>query len=101
MDIRALILGQVDLPTKQVTIPEWKDESGKPIVLTVKKLTVGERDSYEMEMLENRKTNKVNIRAALITRSVIDENGNRVFSDKDSEELVKKNGVSMQRLYEA
>ncbi len=101
IDLRSLILGQNDLPTTEITVPEWLDAEGKPLVLRVKSFTVQERDTLENDVLENRKLGIINIRAAMVARGVVDAEGKRVFSDKDAEALANKNGNAMNRLFDA
>jgi hypothetical protein len=95
-----LILSQADLPTKPVTIPEWKDAEGKPLVVHVRTLTADERDTFEREQLD-KKPGTRRIRASLAAKAVVDAQGNRIFTDADIEAIGKKNGNAIDRLFAA
>jgi hypothetical protein len=100
MDLRSLILNQQDLPTKAVVIPEWKDAQGKPMTVYVRSLTADERDAFEHEQLAKAKGAR-RIRASLVSKAVVDDQGKRVFTDADMETLGTKNANALDRLFAA
>ena len=100
MDLRTLVLSQSDLPKKAVTIPEWKDADGKPLILHVRSLTADERDTWEREQL-GKKHGTQHIRAGLAAAATIDADGNRIFTDADIERLGGKSGNALDRLFAA
>lgn len=92
------ILGVNDLPYEDVLIPEWGNR-----YVRVRTLTGAERDAFEQSIIEQRgkkvRMKLNNIRARLVALTVIDENGNRVFSDEDAEWLGKKSAAALDRIY--
>ena len=96
---KAAILNADDLPRERVEVPEW---GGAVFVRT---LTGGERDTYEASMFEGPATDRRmkidNIRARLVSLTVIDGEGERLFtSDEDVVELGKKSGRVLDRLFD-
>lgn len=92
------ILQAPDLPTERVYIPEWNGE------VLVRGLTAAERDAFEQSIVETRgkntRMNLRNIRAKLVALCVVDEQGNRLFSDEDAELLGKKSAAALNRIFE-
>jgi len=84
--------------------------------LRVRELTGKERDAYEASFMKERpvldaagkpirgRTQMVrdlsNMRAKLVARTVIDEDGNRVFSDGDAANLGEGSGFQLDLIYE-
>ena len=95
---RDQILKIDDIKTEEVNIPEWGDS------VKVRGLTGTERDAWEESILEqkgkNTKVKLKNARAKLVSLSVVDEEGNRIFSDGDVEALGKKSAAALDRIYE-
>ncbi len=95
---RDAILQAQDLPAEQVPVPEWGGE------VLVRGLTGAERDNFEQSIAEqkgkNVKMNLQNVRAKLVALTVVDEDGNRLFSDKDAEVLGRKSAVALNRVFE-
>lgn len=96
---RDAILGAVDLVHQDVDVPEWGG------VVRVRMLTGHERDQFEAStMVRKGKTmnvNLVNIRARLVSLCVVDDKGNRMFTDADVEALAKKSSMALHRVFEA
>ena len=94
---REAILGADDLATESLDVPEWGG------VVQVRELTSEERDAYEASCLEgsgsNQRVRLDNIRAKLVVRSLVDEDGNRVFTDADAGALGKKSAAAMDRIF--
>lgn len=94
---RDAILKAQDLPTEVVEIPEWNG------AVIVRGLTGAERDAFEQSIVEQRgkntRMNLRNIRAKLVALTVVDEEGNRVFSDEDAEALGKKSAAALDRIF--
>ena len=92
------ILKAQDIKTEEVQVPEWGGS------ILVRGLTGIERDRFEESILQGHGKNRTvtldNIRAKLIARSVVDEQGNRIFSDADIEGLGKKSGATLSRVFE-
>jgi len=92
------ILNAQDLPTERVYVDPWGGE------VLVRGLTAAERDEYEASIVR-RKGQKTevdmrNIRAKLVVRCVVDENGQRVFRDEDAELLGQKSAAAVDRIFE-
>jgi len=106
------ILGANDLPIEDVVIPEWGG-----CVVRVKTLTGAERDAFE-DFITNRDGKKSKIttqdaRARLVARTVVDEQGNLMFTpDKyefrrgkrtyvpgDIPALTKKSAAALDRIF--
>jgi hypothetical protein len=97
------ILGAVDVQVEKVFVPEWNDD------VLVRGLTGEERDAYEGSRRQIRDAGKPtqelvliqdNARAALLVKCLVDENGERLFTDRDAPALGQKNGKALDRLYD-
>lgn len=95
---RDAILQADDLLVEDVEVPEWGG------VVRVRGLTGAERDAFESEIVELRgkkaRLNTQNFRAKLAARSVVDEDGQRLFSDHDAQLLGQKSAAALQRVFE-
>jgi hypothetical protein len=84
--------------TETVPVPEW---GGDVIVRSISAL---ERDEFESSMAVKRgrsiEVNIRNIRARLVAIAAVDEDGKRLFSDKDVEQLGELSAKAMDRVYE-
>ena len=95
---RDAILAASDLPRELVEVPEW---GGSVYVAT---MTGTERDAFEAAILDLKrrgaaKVNLENVRAKLLVRVLVDEAGNRLFSDADAEVLGRKSAAALDRLW--
>lgn len=106
MDLRDAILGADDLPREQVPTPEWADAGVDKV--WVRGMSAAERDAYEMSLLitmpdGDRRPNPAikNVRAGFVARLVINEDGSRVFTEKDTKALGEKSAVTINRLWTA
>lgn len=92
------ILGADDLPTRDVPVPEWGGD------VRVRGLTGTERDRFEMKMAASRKSGSTipegDFRAELIGRCMVDEDGKRVFTDKEIARLGAKSGAALDRVFD-
>lgn len=91
---KELILQAADLPRETVNVPEWGGE------VLVRGLTARERDMFEQSLNVDGKTNIANIRARLCVLCMVDEAGNRLFSDDDAGALSTKSGAALNRVFE-
>jgi len=98
---REEILGKDDLPKREVDVPEW---GGKVFVRT---MTGAERDKFETVITKFSAALKgkgdysdLNIRAKLVSLTLCDEHGKRLFSDADVVELSGKSAAALDRLSE-
>jgi len=91
------ILKMKDVFTEEVDVPEWNG------TVLVRGLTGKQRDNFEAGLLERRGRrmipNTANIRAKLVAWSVVDDDGSRMFTDAEAEELGDKSASAMDRIY--
>lgn len=94
---RDAILGARDLPTEDVEVPEWGG------TVRVRGLTGTERDAFEQSIArrkgKNVELNLRNVRAKLVALSVVDEQGNRIFSEADVDALGQKSAAALDRIF--
>lgn len=97
------ILAAADIETEKVPVPEWGDD------VIIRGLTGEERDAYESSRRQIRNFGtpqqemilvNENMRANLLVRCIVDENGERVFTDRDAGLLGMKNGKVLDRLFD-
>lgn len=95
---RDAILGADDLEYEELDVPEWGG------TVRVRSLSGAERDAYEASMrLQRGKefiANMANIRAKLVAKCVVDENGERIFTDNDAPALGEKSASALDRIFE-
>jgi len=91
---RDQILSASDLTIQRFDVPEWGGE------VCLKVMTVGERDEYENDWAKSRLTGMHNFRSRFLVRCICDEQGNRLFSDDEAEELANKSAAAMARLWD-
>ena len=90
------ILKVNDLKTKKIKVPEW----GGDVIISV--MTAADRDIFEMSMINaDGSVSKESIRARVASLTLVDEQGNRLFTDKDLIALGKKSGTALTRVYDA
>lgn len=104
------ILQADDLETREVPVPEWKGS------VLVRGLSGRERDAYEASCMVERPAigadgkrlrgqmemhrSLLNIRAKLVVRALVNEDGTRIFKDSDAQALGEKNGAVLDRLFD-
>ncbi|ANZ42495.1 hypothetical protein BBK82_04985 [Lentzea guizhouensis] len=93
------ILSAVDITTEDVDVPEW---GGR---VRVRGLTGTDRDRFESAMLNRNgkgnarhQVNTDNFRARLVMASVVDEDGRRMFSERDVRALGEKSAAALDRV---
>jgi hypothetical protein len=95
---RDQILEAKDLETREVDCPEWGGS------VLVKALSGRERDAWEASLVQMRGKQQVpqlgNIRAKLVARCVVDENGERLFTDADIKALGEKSAAALDRIFD-
>jgi hypothetical protein len=96
---RDAILGADDRQYDEVDCPEWGGS------VRVRSISGAERDRYEESLIQqrgnSRQMNMRNARAKLVALCVVDEQGNRLFSDQDVNALGRKNAKPLDRLWDA
>jgi hypothetical protein len=101
---RDAVLAADDRASEVVEVPEWGGS------VQVRALSGTERDQYESAGVTWGRDakgapivaalNTDNLRARLVALAVVDEEGNRLFSDKDVAALGAKNAQVLNRLFE-
>ena len=95
---REQILQADDLKRETVAVPEWGGE------VMVRCLTGAERDEFETALIEFRGKNYnirlANARARLTSLSVIDEDGQRLFSEADVVSLGQKSAAALDQVFD-
>jgi len=95
------ILSSKDLKRETVNIPEWGGD------VLIRELTGRQRDILEglFASRVNPKTGAVvstkDLRAKMVIMSVIDENGEYLFTDRDTEAVSGKSAKALDRIVEA
>jgi hypothetical protein len=95
---RDAILAAEDKKYEDVPVPEWGG------TVRVAGMTGGDRNAYQASMVvlgPNGSVQRLNMAdqlAKLLSRSIVDESGERLFSDKDLKALSAKNGAVLDRL---
>ena len=94
---KTAILAAQDLQTEDVEIPEWGG------AVRVRSFTGRERDAFEASMVRgdgrDRRVDLTNMRARLVGLTVIDESGQRLFTDEEADLLGAKSGAALDRVF--
>jgi hypothetical protein len=94
---REQILTVVDITRELVEVPEWGGE------VYVTAMSGMERDAWEASLFSNKDgestQNLENMRARLCAITIVDESGNRLFTDKEAKELGKKSAKALDRVF--
>lgn len=88
------IFAAQDLKTESVSVPEW---GGDVLVQT---LTGTAKDDIERGCFEDNKSGKINVRARYVAACIVDEKGNRLFTEQDIEALGRKSAKVLDRLFD-
>lgn len=100
-ELAAQILAADDLSVLKVTVKEWKDKDGKPLVLGIRVMTVEERDSYEQEWIGNKERGIENFRTKYLARCLCHpESGDRLFDEDGIKRLAKKSSAVVTKLFD-
>ena|SRR3990167_3060342 len=98
MGLRETILKADDLPKQKVEVPEWG------VTVWIRTMTGAERDAFESENWKVKGQevthNRQNFKARLVGRTLVDENGVRIFNDAQLGELGSKGAHVLDRLAE-
>lgn len=96
---REQIIGSDDRKTQDVAVPEWGG------TVRVRALSGRERDAYEAGIVTlagdgSKRVSLENIRARLVSLSVVDDAGNRIFTDEDIVALGGKSASALERVFD-
>jgi hypothetical protein len=92
------ILKASDNEPEEVDVPEWGGS------VLVRGMTGRERDAFEVSLMTpgrggRRQLDPANVRAKLVARCVVDDDGGRLFTDADVTELGEKSAAAVDRVY--
>jgi hypothetical protein len=92
---RQQILEVEDIKTEDVEVPEWGG------TVRVRGLSGTGRDAWETEMFgkDGKSTTLENARAKLVSRCLVDEEGQLIFTGADITALGKKSAVALDRVF--
>ena len=94
---KTAILAANDLKSEDIEVPEWGG------AVRVRSFTGRERDAFEASMVrgdgKDRKVDLTNMRARLVGLTVIDETGQRLFTDDEVDLLGAKSGAALDRVF--
>jgi len=94
---KTAILSANDLQTEDVEVPEWGG------AVRVRSFTGRERDAFESSMVRgdgrDHKVDLTNMRTRLVGLTVIDETGQRLFTDEEVDLLGAKSGAALDRVF--
>lgn len=89
------ILKADDLPTEDVPVEAWGG------TVRVRGLTGTERDRFEFALAAARNDpSKVQVRAEIVGRCIIDADGKRVFTDNEIGRLGAKSGAALDHIFD-
>ena len=94
------ILESGDLTITTVDVPEWGGSVG------VRSMTGTDRDAFEASMVTtdaagNRRPDMTNFRTKLVALTVVDGDGNLMFSAEDMPALGRKSAAALERVFVA
>lgn len=93
----ALLKAAIALPRETVNVPELGGE------VIVQGMSGAQRDAWEASLIEGRgkrrRMNTANIRAKLVAQCCVDEDGRRLFTDGDVDELGQVRVDILNRLF--
>jgi hypothetical protein len=100
-------LSKDDLLKADDNTPEEVDLSDLPGYhgsVLVRGMTGKERDAFEVSLMQparggRREVNTANVRAKLVSRCVVDDEGNRLLTDADAAALGDKSAAAIDRMY--
>jgi hypothetical protein len=96
---RDQILEANDRQTVRVKVKEWAVNGVDEVI--VSSMTGEMRDAWEQAMVARGVASSggtvPNVRAFLLAYTIVDEDGNRIFSEDDIQLLGKKNALALQR----
>lgn len=94
---REQILEIQDIQTETVEVPEWGG------FVKVQGMTGTDRDAFEAAIVKQKgkgfSINMLNVRAKLVAASLVNGDGQRIFTDKDVTALGKKSAAALDRVF--
>lgn len=98
MTLKEDIIASDDKPTEWVATPEWPTAKG----VYVKTVSAAEREAWESSIQtdEEGKPVMIGARCRFLVKCLVDEAGDRIFQDDESELLGEKSSRVIDRLWE-
>jgi len=97
--LREQILAADDRPVEQLYVPEWN------LTVSLRTISAGERDAFgasnDPRLSGGKPVNYATLRARFCALVLVDEAGQRIFSDDDIEALAAKSANAIDRVWEA
>jgi hypothetical protein len=97
---KAALLAATALPRERVEVPEL----GAGAFVFIQGMSGSERDAWETSLVRGRGTSRkvdtLNIRAKLVVRCLVNEDGTRVFENHEAEQVGAIRVDVLQRLFE-
>lgn len=87
------ILSADDLPRERVSVPEWGGD------VFVRTMTGTDRDAFEASLIGNKDGRMENVRARLVSLTLCNEIGTRIFGDDDIAALGAKSAKALDRVF--
>ncbi|MFO7905799.1 MAG: hypothetical protein R6U98_24285 [Pirellulaceae bacterium] len=87
------ILQASDLGREVVEVPEWGGD------VYVSAMTAADRDAFEASLVKDGERNMDNMRARLAAMTMVDEKGERLFTDAEASKLGKKSAAALTRVF--
>ena len=92
---RDQILNADDLPSTLVPTPEWGKDTG----VKVRSLGSVERDKWDQETYQSKTPDMVGLKARFCALTIVDENGEQIFTPEDAAQLQRKNSKVIDRIF--
>ncbi len=93
---RDQILEAKDIRTQRVKVPEWAVDGEDEVIIS--SMSGAARDAWEQSFIGSKKGTTIeNVRARLLVYCLVDEDGNRLFTEADVEVLGRKSAGAMER----
>jgi len=95
---REAILKADDLPTELLDVPEWGGQ------VRIRTMSGSERDAFEASLLaggKNAAKNMRDLRARFASLTIVDDDGKRLFTEKDVHALGRKSAAALDRVLSA
>lgn len=97
MGLREEILAKTALPIEPVPVPEWG------MTLRVRTMPVTEKTEFELTCYARNGRNQDDalrvVKEKLVARTVVDDDGNRVFTDDDADGIGRLHPIAVDRLF--
>lgn len=94
MTTKDTILQAQDLETEKITVPEWGCD------VNISTMTGTERDAFDQSLVVDGRRNIDNLRARLLVKTLVDDDGARLFTDAEAVDLGKKSAAAIDRCFD-